>query len=350
MLPILLRGFLTACAPLYCLGLEIYLLPYSLGIRKRTLLNCPVLCVGNLTTGGTGKTPMVQALCRNLLAQGKRIVILSRGYGGKNEYGCAVVSDGKQVLLTPEEAGDEAYLLASTLPGVPVVVGKDRRITGKLANERFQPDLIVLDDGMQFWQLHRDLDIVLLNACEPFDNGWTFPRGLLREPPSHLRRAGIIVLTNAHQAGAAQVADVRAQASRLAPNVPLFTADLLPTDLHSFSDRVQYTADWLKGRKIAALSALGNPAAFEATLRTLKAEIVTAFRFRDHQEIQPVDLDRVFVEAYATDAEAVVTTAKDAVKMSPSAATLPFLILNVTMQIDDQETFLMEVQRRIKQD
>ena len=101
-----------------------------------------------------------------------------------------------------KEAGDEAHLLAKTLPGIPVVVGKDRRVTGKLAVEQFAPDVVVLDDGMQFWQLHRDLDIVLLNACEPFDNGWTFPRGLLREPPSHLKRARIIVLTNARSAGA----------------------------------------------------------------------------------------------------------------------------------------------------
>ena len=205
--PTLLRGTMTALAPVYVAGLKTYLLPYNLGIRKRKQLPCPVICVGNITTGGTGKTPMTQTLCNLLQASGKRIVILSRGYGGSNEYKCAVVSDGQKVRLSAREAGDEAYLLAKTLPDIPVIVGKDRRQTGMLAWNEFHPDVIVLDDGLQFWQLHRDLNIVLLNAADPFDNGYTFPRGLLREPPSHLRRAGIIVLTNARRVSTAAVSE-----------------------------------------------------------------------------------------------------------------------------------------------
>ena len=129
------------------------------------------------------------------------------------------------------------YLLARTLPGVPVVVGKDRRVTGALAVGTFAPDILVLDDGMQFWQLHRDLDVVLLNACAPFDNGWTFPRGLLREPPSHLRRAGVVVLTNARRAGSAQIGSgAGAGGETIAPGRPIFTADLAPLSLRNLAD------------------------------------------------------------------------------------------------------------------
>ncbi|MCW3095618.1 MAG: lipid-A-disaccharide kinase [Chthonomonadaceae bacterium] len=339
LVPTLLRGLLSALAPVYCTGLELYLLPYYLGIRKRRRLPCPVLCIGNLTTGGTGKTPMTQTVCRLLQGAGKRVVVLSRGYGGKNEYGCAIASDGECVLLTAAESGDEAYLLASTLPGIPVVVGKDRRVTGALAWERFHPDVIVLDDGMQFWQLHRDLDIVLLNACEPFDNGWTFPRGLLREPPSHLRRAGIVVLTNARRAGSDQIAKVARQVAKLAPDRPILTADLAPTGLRPLPGKIDCPVSWLEGRPVAALSALGNPTAFESMLESLGANLVARFRFRDHKKITDEELARACLEATAAGAEAMLTTEKDAVKLAPNRAAMPLLALQVEMQIEGETEF-----------
>jgi len=343
--PGLLRTALAALAPIYCAGLKLYLLPYRIGIRKRFRLPCPTLCVGNLTTGGTGKTPMTQTLCRLLQQHGFRVVILSRGYGGKNEYGCAIVSDGERLLLTSEEAGDEAYLLAKTLPGIPVIVGKDRRVTGKLACERFRPDLIVLDDGLQFWQLHRDLDLVLLNACAPFDNGWTFPRGLLREPPSHLRRAGIVVLTHAQEAGPETLRALQIRVARLAPNRPCFTANLVPVGLRSVGDKVEYTADHLHGMRVVALCALGNPTGFESTLRGLGGNIVQAFRFRDHVAITLSDLERVSQEAKAQNAGAVVTTEKDVVKLPSVSTQLPLLALEVRLQIDSESELLREVIR-----
>ena len=347
LVPSLLRTGLAALAPVYCAGLEIYLAPYNLGIRKRTRLPVPVICVGNLTTGGTGKTPMTQALCRLLVSQGKKVCVLSRGYGGAHEYDSAVVSDGKRVLLNAKEAGDEAHLLAKTLPGVPVVVGKDRRVTGKLAVEQFAPDIVVLDDGMQFWQLHRDLDIVLLNACEPFDNGWTFPRGLLREPPSHLKRAGIIVLTNAKNAGAEQIANVKAQIERIAPGKPLFTADLAPNGLRAIAGKAEFPSDWLNGQRVSALSAVGNPSSFETMLGELGGILAARFRFRDHQAITLPDLERVFNESCAAGASAVITTEKDAVKMSALKSPLPLLALRVAMHIDNEADFFAAVTEKI---
>ncbi len=340
LVPSALRTAMSALAPVYCAGLKTYLLPYRLGLRKRTRLACPVICIGNLTTGGTGKTPMTQRVCRLLQTQGLRPAILSRGYGGANEYGCAVVSDGRRVLLSAKEAGDEAFLLAKTLPGVPVVAGKDRRVTGALAVREFRPDVIVLDDGMQFWQLHRDLDVVLLNASAPFDNGWTFPRGLLREPPSHLKRAGVIALTNVASAGEAQTEAVRARVRKLAPGRPIFDADLAPTGLRALVGGAEHSLTWLDGRKIGAMCALGNPVAFETMLTGLGARLAASFRFRDHRALTLADLERVFAESCAAGAEAVVTTEKDAVKMAPLKSPLPLLTLEVALRVEREPEFL----------
>jgi tetraacyldisaccharide 4'-kinase len=341
--PMLLRGVLSVLSWVYNVGLEIYLLPYNVGIRKRTRLPCPVICVGNLTTGGTGKTPTTQTLCRLLQAQGRRVTVLNRGYGGQNEYGCAIVSDGKTVLLQAEQAGDEAFLLASTLPGVPVVVGKDRRITGKLAYEQFRPDVIVLDDGMQFWQLHRDLDIVLLNAAMPFDNGWTLPRGLLREPSHHLRRAGIVLLTHVARTESAVLTQTEAKAKQLAPNTPVFRGDLAPVELKSLTEGEACPTQWLEGRRIALLSAIGNPAGFASLLRALGAEIVREFVFRDHQAVTREEWESACREAQEAGAGGMVTTEKDAVKFPGADCDLPIFALSVRMQIENETQFVQKV-------
>jgi tetraacyldisaccharide 4'-kinase len=347
-MPSLLRGAMGALAPVYCVGLKAYLLQYDIGIRHRLRLPCKVISIGNLTTGGTGKTPMTQTLCRALVGEDplrprRKVAILSRGYGGKFERGCAVVSDGHRVRLNAQEAGDEAYLLARTLPEIPVLIGKDRRATGQLAMEQFQPDVLVLDDGMQYWQLHRDLDIVLLNACEPFDNGYTFPRGLLREPPTHLRRAGIVVLTNTRRAGEKQVAAVIAYARQLAPGKPIYRADLAPYGLRDVVTRESLDCSWLDGRRVAALSAIGNPSSFESMIGELGGILSARFRFRDHQTIPIAELDRVGLESCTTGAEAIVTTEKDAVKMPPLKNALPLLALQVAMQVEAETEFLNAV-------
>ncbi len=340
----LLRTVLAGLSSVYVAGLKLFLLPYALGIRKQTRLPCPVICVGNLTTGGTGKTPTTQTLCRLLTAQGKRVVILNRGYGGKNEYGCAIVSDGKTVLLNAEQAGDEAYLLADTLPDIPVVVGKDRRVTGKLAYETFQPDIIVLDDGMQFWQLHKDVLIVLLNAAEPFDNGYPFPRGLLREPPSHLRRAGIILLTGTVHTAPETVAQTRERARKLASNTPIYEGNLSPVGLTDLRDKTQYKLGWLEGRSVAALSAIGNPAGFTALLTELGAEVKAAYTFRDHQAVTAAEWETACKDAQGLGVSDIVTTEKDAVKFPGADCDLPIMALSVRMQIENEAEFLGTVQ------
>lgn len=178
-----LRTGAAVLAGLYGLGARGRRTFYDRGWVRPKHLPCPVLSIGNLVAGGTGKTPLTAFLAQHLRAAGCRVAILSRGYGGRAS-GINVVSDGQRIFLKPPQAGDEACLLAQKLPGIPVVTGADRFQAGLQAWERFHPDLFLLDDGFQHFQLYRDLDVVLLDAARPFGNGRLLPRGPLREPIS----------------------------------------------------------------------------------------------------------------------------------------------------------------------
>jgi tetraacyldisaccharide 4'-kinase len=334
-----IRGTLAGLAYVYSGGLKLFLLPYKLGIRKQTRLSCPVISIGNLTVGGTGKTPMTQRICEFLVERGVKVCVLSRGYRGENEHGAAVVSNEKQVLLDAKSAGDEAYMLAQMLKGVPVIVGKDRRVSGKLAIEQFKPDVIVLDDGMQFYQLHRDLDIVLLDALRPFDNGWTFPRGLLREPPSHIRRGGCAVITNADKVGEDALKYLGDSIRKLSPTIPLFTAQYEIESLNALDRSAEHSPDWLAGRKVAGFCALGNPAGFREQLERSGADIIHWVVFPDHHAPTMGELNEVIAAACERGAEAIIVTEKDAVKLPPLGRPLTFYALKARMRINDEADF-----------
>ncbi len=341
--PTILRAVLTPLAILYAAGLWIYLLPFALGIRRKTRLTCPVISIGNLTTGGTGKTPTTAALCRMLSERGMKTVILSRGYGGANEHGCAIASDGHRVRLTAQMAGDEACMLAHMLPNIPVLVGKDRRQSGARAEAEFRPDVIVMDDGMQYWQLDRNVEIVLLDAIEPFDNGYTLPRGLLREPASHLRRAAVILVTRSHVADRKTLDHTMARIRSLAPGKPVFTADLIPHALRQVEPPQMLDIHSLRGRRVACLSAIGNPSSFESMLGDLGAILCTTLRLPDHSRPSAQELEALFQRADEANASAIVTTEKDAIKLDGGHYSLPIIVLQVTMHIDSAETFLTSV-------
>ena len=254
------------------------------GVRKRYRLPIPVIAIGNLSSGGTGKTPMAALVAGHLKADGKRVVLLSRGHGGSGETGHTprIVSDGETVFLSPEEAGDEPVLLARLLPGVPVIVGRDRRRSGKLAVERFAPDIIVLDDALQYWQLHRDLNIVLLDARRPFDNGYVLPRGLLREPPSHLSRAGIVVLTRADRVSPDELSATKARVQGLAPHAAVFAASHAPLGWRRASDNAELPLDTLVGQNVFAFSGIADGAGFFQTVISQGATVAASRAFGDH--------------------------------------------------------------------
>ena len=161
-----------------------------------------IISVGNLSTGGTGKTPVVQWLAKSFADEGVKAAIVARGYGGEYSGRGAIVSDGEKILLTSQQSGDEAFLHARSLRSTPVVIGRDRVAATRMAIEKFAPEIVLLDDGFQYWSLARDFDLVLLDARRPFGNGKLLPSGRLREPQSALRRASGVLLTRADAANA----------------------------------------------------------------------------------------------------------------------------------------------------
>lgn len=331
---------LNTLAVLYDMGLEAYLAAEHIGLRRRTRLPVPVVSIGNLTVGGTGKTPMAQWLCRALLKQGRRLGLLSRGHGGQGSN-VRIVSDGTgQVLLTAAEAGDEPCLLARTLLDVPVLVGKDRRLSGAEAIKQFAPNVLVLDDGFQYWQLARDVDIVLLDARRPFHNGRPLPAGLLREPMRHLARAQIVVVTRADALNAEGRARLSARVAKLAPRALLFWARHVPTGIvaiHDLNGCVRPLAE-LDGRRVVAVSGIAQPDSFARTLTDAGADICAHLVYADHAVYGEIDVVQARQMITGTGADLIIMTEKDAVKWPVSG--LPALALRVEMQIENEAGFM----------
>ena len=346
-----LRGAAAGGARLYEAGLDVYLGAERVGLRRRETLPVPVVSVGNLTVGGTGKTPMTRLLCRRFLEIGKRPAILSRGHGGKGA-GIRLVSDAHgNIARSAADAGDEPLLLAQSLPGVPVLVGKDRRLSGREAMRRFPLDVLVLDDGFQYWQLARALDVVLVDARRPFDNGHCLPRGLLREPPAHLRRAGVVVATRADALDLAGREALRERITALAPGVVLFFARHAATGFVPLfgPDRSPLPLDALAGRPVAAWSAIARPDSFVRSLESSGAILAAHVARADHATPTAEDVTEMQSLTQETHAEALVMTEKDAVKWPPHDDTLgpAAYALRVEMQVEDEAEFFGIVTHRL---
>ena len=311
-------GALAPLSLLYAVGLKLYLLPYSLGWRRQYRLPVPVVSVGNLASGGTGKTGLVLTLVRALRSAGLDVCILSRGYRGSLEGSAGVVSDRTGTLMDAARAGDEALMLAEALPGTPVLVGRDRRLTGRLAVERFAPDVIVLDDGMQYYQLHRDREITLLDAERPFGNGLTLPAGILREPPGHLRRSNWIVLSGDEAQGLSN-ADLPGPIRRLGGHARVLFGGYRGTGLSELGGLTHMSVASLAGRRVATICGLGNPERFERQVIRSGAQVVRTVRYPDHHVPPPAVLAAT-LEACARDgAEMAIVSRKDAVKLVAEA-------------------------------
>ena len=308
----------------------------------------PVFSVGNLSVGGTGKTPMTQWLCRRLSAHGARVAVLSRGHGGTGSAARVVSSGDGDVRASAAEAGDEPVLLARTLPGVPLLTGKDRRLSGREAMRRFALDALVLDDGFQYWQLARDLDIVLLDARHPFDNGHPLPRGLLREPKRHLRRAGLVVVTRADALDDKGGVGLRAEIASLAPGVPVFFARHQATGLVPARD---LSADpvplsWLCGKTIVAVCGIARPQSFAQTLTLAGATVSRSLVYDDHAAYGQADVKRAEVALREAGAEALVMTEKDAVKWPVGGDVTPYA-LRIEMQVEGERELMDLVRRQL---
>ncbi len=326
--------------PLYLLSL-----PYGGVVRTRSLLyslrwlktkslSCPVISVGNITVGGTGKTPLVMALAKRLTAKGIPVAILSRGYK-RTKTPEPVVSDGKMILLSPEESGDEPFLMAKACKGIPVLVGKDRFLNGAIALERFGVKGLLLDDGYQYLPLHRDINILLVDSRIGFGDGHLLPRGILREPLSHLCRANLFLLTKAEDSETYQPLEKKIH--EICPRTRVFHSDYEPVDLTG-PEEEQEELDTFEGRNVLALSGVADPNSFSSLLRKCGMKVVSEAIFPDHHVYTAKDLSSV--EEKGERVDCIVTTEKDMVKLKKlKFSRLPIRALRIEMKIREEEEF-----------
>ena len=291
---------------------------YDKRVIRHRALGCLVVSIGNVSCGGTGKTPVVEVFARSLSAQGRKVAILSRGYRSRKltfrqklaarfkqqkiDLPPKVVSDGKNLLLDSEYAGDEPFMLASNLPDVAVVVDKDRVKSGIYAIENFGTDVIILDDGFQYLMFKAHINIVLVDATDPFGNGHVLPRGILREPIKNIRRADYIFLTKSD--GSHKITHLKRFLRRSNRRAEIIECCHKPQYIKFLYSGKREELSYLKGRKVAALSAIARPESFEKFLRELGAELVFCDHYADHHRYTRQEIIDFINQAKAAGAEA----------------------------------------------
>ena len=343
----ILRGLLFGGSKLYQVVVKIHRWLINVRILRDTTLGVQVIAIGNLTWGGTGKTPVVEKFARELRDSGRNVAILTRGYRSKpqplhqwltnkillreDSTPPRIVSDGKSLLLDSEMAGDEPYMLASNLKDVVVLVDKDRVKSGRYAIEKFGCDTLLLDDGFQYWKLRgRRHDVVLIDRQQPFGNEFMQPRGSLREPPSHLARANTIFITKSD----GQTAALRRRLAALNPTAAVIECIHDPMYLEDVFNGERQALGFLKGRRVASLSGIAQPESFEQSLVQLGADLVYSKRFADHHRFTQQEVLNAINRGKKRQAELIITTQKDAVRFPKlDRRDLPILFMRVEIKI-----------------
>lgn len=346
--PGFLRFLLKCLSRVYSFIMNMRLALYEHRIIRSKTLGCQVISIGNLTVGGTGKTPVVEVFARALQRNGRKVAILSRGYK-KAETPFAekllnrltfrtpaqepprVVSDGQRLLLDSEMGGDEPYMLASNLPNVCVLVDKDRVKSGRYAIQKLGCDTLILDDGFQYLRLQHRVDIVLVDRTNPFDNGFVLPRGLLRESAKHLSRATFVFITKSTGDGAPEL---HRQVRELNARAEIAECRHTPRHFQEVFAGERKPLDFARGLKVAALSGIAAPRGFEESLERLGAELVYRKRFADHHRYTQQELLDMINTSRDRGAAAIVTTEKDAVRFPfLERRDLPLYFLRVEIEL-----------------
>jgi tetraacyldisaccharide 4'-kinase len=317
----ILGTFLTK---LYKKGLMISQAGYRSTPSRVQRVNARVISIGNITWGGNGKTPLVVMLSRELAESGKKVAVLTRGYGD-----------------------DEVKELRKKLPKVPVIVGRDRVKSAREAIEKYGAEVLILDDGFQHLRLHRDVDVVNINATLPFGPGGLIPVGTLREPIEHLSRGHIFVLTKS-DIGSKNVHWIRQRLQAIKPNAVIFESRHRPTRFFDVLRNRPSELSEVKGRKVAVISGIGDPYSFEKTVENLGAEIVLAARFDDHHVYTDSELKTFVEECSQLKVRDVITTEKDYFRLegllkkkrSEKSRALNFHVLQIEFEMNDEEDFI----------
>jgi tetraacyldisaccharide 4'-kinase len=344
---VLMRAILFGSSKVFQVAVKLRRWLYNVRILRDKTLGVQVIAIGNLTVGGTGKTPVVEKFARELRDAGRNVAILSRGYRSKpqpfhqwllnkillreDQTPPRVVSDGKSLLLDSEMAGDEPYMLASNLRDVVVLVDKNRVKSGRYAIEKFGCDTLLLDDGFQYWDLRgRRHDVVLIDRQQPFGNGHLLPRGTLREPPSHLVRAQTIFITKSD----GQTAELRRRIAEFNSEAAIIECVHHPLFLEDVFTGQRRKLDFLQGHKVASLSGIAQPESFEQSLVKLGAELVYSKRFADHHRFTQQEILNVINRGKKRQATTIITTQKDAVRFPKiDRRDLPIYFMRVEIQI-----------------
>ena len=316
---------------------------YKNSILKPKKLPCFVISIGNLTVGGTGKTPMTIYMAKLIKSLGYKVAIISRGYKGGAEKTGGIVSNGHTVLMESDKAGDEPFMMASKLKDIPVVVGQNRFEAGCLAIQEFNPDVIVLDDAFQHLNLKRDIDIVLLDCGRPFGNAHLLPRGILREPISALKRGDAFVLTRSDSAPDYTRQAFMDKIKNLAPGRPVFRSFHVPNQT--------FAPDLLYGRRVVAFSGLARNNDFRRTVESLKCDLIDFFEFPDHHKYTEMDLQTIMQSSINAQAEFILTTEKDYVRI-PGKTSWPVELVVVGIELsfeNDKNAFIDFIKNRLEE-
>lgn len=341
---------LLPLSAIYSVVTRARLAAHRLHLFSVSRLAAPVISVGNLTTGGTGKTPMVEWVCRTInvvayegVRQGKQVCVLTRGYGKANPKSQVVVSNGTDLRASELQAGDEPFLLASNLLGVAAVISNPNRVAaGEWAIENLHSEVFVLDDGFQHLRLFRDLDIVTIDATNPWGGG-LLPRGRLREPLRGLARADCVVITRTEQAG--DIGSIKDAVQRIAGKMPVLSSRMVTSGIRGLDGKTIARAALLN-EPIAAFCGVGNPDSFFNHLRNEGYQVEFTRAFPDHHKYQQSELDNLVEEAKARGAKTLLTTAKDATKLQSFTLGIPCHVLEIQIAIDDEDC-LVDLIRKI---
>jgi tetraacyldisaccharide 4'-kinase len=331
----------------YWLGYRLRVLAYQSGMVKPRQLKAKVISVGNITLGGTGKTPLVMYLAKKLRGRGFKVAVLTRGYKRREKELFELLGEN-QSKIHWTEVGDEPYLLASRLEDIPVVVSKNRAASGVRAEKKYQVEVLVLDDGFQHWRLARDLDIVVIDSTNPFGNLKLFPAGILREPLSGLKRADILVLNKADQTPNKQglIHALRSH-NQDAPIVEsMYKVKSIEKSVsRSLGSRglpMRVEEKELRGKKVLAFSGIGNPLSFEKSLELLEVEVIKHCKFPDHFSYQELDILNLEKEAQELGADLMITTEKDCVRIPMmNDLQVPIYVLKIDLVIIKGEELLL---------
>lgn len=335
-----LASVLCGGSYVYGAGMRLREALYKSGVFSRRQLPCPVVSVGNLAVGGSGKTPLTIHLAKLLQDHGLKVMVVSRGYKGEAEHRGIVVSDGCRILCDARQAGDEPYLMANLLKSVPVIVGRDRWTVARDGLERFKPDIVLLDDGFQHQRLARDLNLVLMDFQAPLGNGHLLPRGSLREPLSALERADAVIFTRSEGEKTRSYLEV---IQRLHPR-PFFHARHLPvvrrvlaagetlnTAHLSLSGEPSFNG--FEGRLLFAFAGLARNQEFYDTIARMGGRLQGVMGFTDHHRYQPHELDRIAAAAQYNGCNALVTTDKDFVRLPAMPLPMDLIVLGIDIDL-----------------